>query len=144
MVRLLHFGAQERAGAEELVLWNALHYVGEGEVELLYGEEGGIAERDERAAAGDEIAQRLRAGFADATGVLAGDGTGRHAVHDLASVHFGEDDGIEVVVQMAVLQVGVAHDGEGELVLFEEPARPARVDVASPWFVKRDPGLLHG
>ena len=50
VVRLLHFDAEKRAGAEELVLRNALHDVGEGEIELLDGEESGVAKRDERAA----------------------------------------------------------------------------------------------
>ena len=93
--------------------------------------------------AGDEIAQRLRAGFADSAGVLAGDGARRHAIHNLARVHFGEDDGVEAIGEMAVLQVGVAHEGEGELVLLEQPARPAGIDVAAPGFVEGDARLLY-
>ncbi len=91
----------------------------------------------------DEIAQRLRAGFPMPPAYWPGTEPGRHAVHNLARVHFGEDDGVKVIGEMAVLQVGIAHEGEGELVLLEQPARPARIDIAAPGFVEGDARLLY-
>ena len=144
MIGLLDFGAEDGAGAEELVLAEAGDDVGQREIELLHGEEAGVAEGDQGSAGGDEIAQRLRAGVADAAGILAGDGAGLHAVEDLAGGHLGDEDGVVAVAEMAVLDVGVVQDGEGEVVLLEDPAGPAFIDHAHPGFVEADARLLHG
>ncbi len=67
----------------------------------------------------------------------AWNGAGLHAIHDLARGHFGDDDGVELIAQVAGLNVGVVQAREGEVELFEDPARPALVDVAGPWLIDR-------
>ena len=98
----------------------------------------GVAERHQRAALRDEIAQRLRAGLADAAGVLAGHRAGRmpsmiwrvpiSANHD--GVVTGRAGGPSCTSALCSTR-------ERKVELLQDPARPALIDIAAPRFVER-------
>ena len=87
----------------------------------------GVAQRDQRAAIGDELLQGVQAGLAEAAAILLDDGLVVEAVEDGAGALVGEDDGVELLAQLAGLDVLVVERGVVELVLLEHPARPALV-----------------
>ena len=89
------------------------------------------AQRDERAALGDEALEVVDAVVADAAAVLGPDRQRVEAVEDLARRLVGQDDRVEPLPQAARADVGVVDRRRRELVLLEHPARPALVDVAA-------------
>ena len=68
--------------------------------------------------------------------MVPGDMTAEHAL----GAHVGKHDRVEALPQAALLDVGVGDVLELELVLFEQPPRPAFVDALDPRLVEADAG----
>ena len=76
----MNFHAEERAGAVELFLFEACENVGDWQAERINRKQRGVVERDQCAAALDELAQSLDSTGADSANVFTGDRAGGEAV----------------------------------------------------------------
>ena len=131
----LHVGPKKRAGTEKFVGPQSGNYVGHRQTQSIDRELRRVAERDQRTALFDELAQRLNTFIADASRVATRDSAGLHPFDNLPRGHLGNDDRIELRPQVSSLHVVVVQNREGEMELFEDPLGPAFIDIACPGLV---------
>ena len=134
----------QASGAEKLVRTQAGERVGHRQAELFDGPQRRVVERDDGAALVHEIAQLIHAPLTDAADVAFGNGAFAVSFHDDARLRFWKHDHVIMFAEMAGLKVGIVEILEGKLVLLEDPARPAFIDIGLPRPIETGARGLHG
>ena len=135
-MRRLHFQLDQRARNEELRRTRRLHRVPQRQPERHDREVRRVIPGHDPAAALDEPAQIRGAVDADAADVLVGHRARRVAVQDLVFGLVGKQDHVEL--RQVAADVVVRQVLERELVLLQQPARPALVHVREPALIQAD------
>ncbi len=138
---LVELDPDDRAGTEELVRREPARDVAQRRAQQRHRQLARGIERDQRAAGVDELPKHVGAVHAQPANIRRRASFRRHDRSSMRSAPMiGQHDRVEALPQAALLDVGVGDVLELELVLFEQPPRPAFVDVLDPRFVEADAG----